>query len=421
MKKIYLSQAKICSLRGLDLKRLTEYFLKNNYTIVDNPKEAEIIVLSTCAYSNERANYSLNSVKKFLKYDAELIVIGCLPETEKEELAKIFDGKKISTKDLDRIDNLFPENKIKFLDIKDQNIPWSELQTYCISEFAGDSLGHKSSRELYHKIQNFILKFFLKNSPIPYYRDKFCLEKVYYLRLSRGCLGNCAYCSIKRAIGSLESKPMETIISEFESGLDQGYKNFVLIADDLGAYGLDTEKTFPDIVNELSQIPGKYKIELRNIHPVWVVKYVDEIEKILKIGKINAIFSSIQSGNERILKLMNRFSDVKKMRDTFFMLKNTYPDLLLGTDCIIGFPTETMEEYMDSLNFIKIAGFDMGSLLPFSSKNATLAEKIEPKIDNEEIRKRVNISKKLLKKWGYKVYYGDIFGRSNMLAFRKNQ
>ena len=113
MKRIFVTNYG-CHLRSLDAEKIRNYFSWNGYKIVNTPENADIIFFISCAAFDKKAENALNKVKKFQKYDAELIVGGCLPVIEKEELANIFSGKTISTKDLDKIDDLFPENKIKF-------------------------------------------------------------------------------------------------------------------------------------------------------------------------------------------------------------------------------------------------------------------------------------------------------------------
>ncbi|MCK4902037.1 MAG: hypothetical protein KAS76_01670 [Thermoplasmatales archaeon] len=130
MKKIFI-YTHSCNLRSLDASRMRSYFSQNNYQIVNNPKEADTIFYISCAAYDYVADKSLQKVKEFKKFDAELIVAGCLPEIEKKSVAEIFDGVTIGTKDLDKnpekIDKLFPENKIKFKDIDDTNISFENL------------------------------------------------------------------------------------------------------------------------------------------------------------------------------------------------------------------------------------------------------------------------------------------------------
>ena len=105
---------KACSQRQLDAKKIETYLIENNYKIVNHPKFADIIIFVTCAFRNAMAEKALNKIKDLQRYNAELIVAGCLPGIDKEELSKVFKGKVIITKDLNKIDSLFPKNLKKF-------------------------------------------------------------------------------------------------------------------------------------------------------------------------------------------------------------------------------------------------------------------------------------------------------------------
>ena len=108
------------------------------------------------------------------------------------------------------------------------------------------------------------------------------------------------------------------------------------------------------------------------------------MEEIVKRGKITILNCHIQSGNNRILKLMKRYSDTEKIKDAFLRLKKAFPKLIIDTDVIAGFPTETEEEFKDSLNFIKSTNLDMGLMIGFSCKSGTEAEDIKPKIPKDK-------------------------------------
>ena len=126
MKKIFVYTNTNCRRRLLDSNKLRLYFRKNNFEIVDEAQKADLIIFVTCAYRDEITNTCLNKINEFQELDSELIVAGCLPEIEKEKLSNIFKGKKISTKDINDIDKLFPENKTKFSNINDADAIFKE-------------------------------------------------------------------------------------------------------------------------------------------------------------------------------------------------------------------------------------------------------------------------------------------------------
>ena len=421
MKKqaVFIYEISTCNRRKLDGYKLYEYFTKNNYRIVNNPKLADFIILITCAYSNKHNELSLEMTKKFLEYNAELIVVGCLPNIDKENLRNIFEGKTIGTNELEKIDDFFPKNKLKFSDLKDANSPWENVDEYesiislkkmlknsqtatklqnGLSNYLEKKFLHKKSANYHETVFNYITAKYVKEKWNPNYS---IYKDAYFIRPSWGCLSNCSYCVIKNAIGPLKSKSLDVVITEFRNGLNLKYNNFIFDADDIGAYGIDIGTTLSELLDKITDIPGDYKIHIRNINPVWIVKYANGLEKVIRKNKIKGIGCSIQSGNPRILKLMQRYSDTEKIKDAFFKLFESCPDLILGTECISGFPTETMYEFTETLDFIKEIDFSLGYIFPFSCRSGTAAEKINPKIPDNEISYRMRYARKYLKKIGY--------------------
>ena len=402
MTKVFIHVEDACERRYLDANRIRDYLSKNGYEIVNKPSDAQIIILVTCAVFNRDAENALNKVKEFQKYDAELIVTGCLPDIEKERLGKIFNGKSISTKNLDNLDALFPDTRIKYACVDDANVLYQNLnKEHSIGALKTIFRKIKVIEKLFVRIKNHIFKNLLIENFIKYSGRS---NQYYSIRISTGCLSNCSYCVTKKAVGNIKSKSVDTCVKEFKKGLNEGYGNFQITADEAGAYGLDIGSSLPELLDELTKIPGEYKITIRNFNPRWVVKYIDELENILKRGKIISLGIPIQSGNSRILKLMNRYSDAEKIKSVLIKLKNSFPNLPIITHGITGFPTETEKEFKDTLNFIKVTNIN-GYIFPFSCRTGSEAEKIEPKISQDEISKRFKYAKRFLKNAGYDVIY----------------
>ena len=414
MKKIFIFTHS-CDRRGLDANKTKKYLTENNYKIVDNPKNADIIIFFACAALNSITDKSFKLIKEFQKYNAELIVAGCLPAIEKEQLTEIFDGKTIVTKDIEKIDEVFSGNKIKYYDIADANIVFKNLNKKTIRGiFKNTFWTVKLIWRIYVKIRKHIIKSLFGENSLIY---RYLPEKTeYHIKISTGCLGNCSYCSIKEGIGSCVSKPLDECIKEFKNGLNQGFNKFVIDADETGCYGLDINSNLPELLYKITEIPGNFEISIRNLDPIWVVRYINDLEIILKRKKIIDIESSIQSGSIRILKLMRRYSDIKKMKDAYLRLKKAHPDISLITDYILGFPTESKEDIKQTLRYISEINFTAGTIIPFSCRTGTEAENIEPKVTSKQMSKGFKYAKKFLKKIGYSVLY---FPRRGFFIFRK--
>jgi len=401
MKKIFI-YAGGCELRKLDADKITKYLSTNNYEIVDDPKNADAIIFIACAFIDKITEYSLNKVKEFKKYDAELIVAGCLPEIERKRLSELFAGKTISTRDLDNLDQLFPEAEVSFSSIDDGNFLCENLWGADTNPMIIKTLRTiKWLQPKYFRFISYIFKNLNKEqSLLSSYLSK---DPIYHVRISWGCFGNCSYCAIKKAIGPYKSKRLDRSIDEFRRGLKEGHKNFILLADDAGAYGLDIKINFPELLDKITNIQGDYRISIQNFNPNWLVRYVDDLEEILKRQKIKHIEVPIQSGSSRILKLMNRYPNTEKIKDALIKVKKYFPDLRLTTHYLVGFPSETEGELKQTLSYIRECNFDGGLLIPFSCKSDTKAEEIQPKISQFEISKRFRLARKILNKEGYRL------------------
>ena len=398
MEKVFI-YSDTCPRRRLDASRISNYLLQNEYKQVNNPKIADLIIYVTCGFSDETADHAFKKIREFKRYRAELIIAGCLPEIEKEKLNDVFKGKLISTKELNQIDILFPNNKVEFNRIPYNNAVWAnidESQLFCMLNKS------RILNKLIKKLKDYLLRHFLgENSP---FYDSLTGEP-YLVMVSRGCFGNCTYCAIKRAIGPLKSKPIAECVREFKEGVVKGYKKFYIVGDDLGSYGLDSNITFPSLLSKITDIDGDYDLFIMDLNPRWFVKYYEEIKKILGNNKIKLILVPIQSGSSRILDKMNRYSNTDKLKKCLIDLKKEFPKIILVTHILVGFPTETDDDFKGSLEFVKEIGFNTGLLIPFSSKSGTKAEGIEPKIPKKEINQRLRYAKKFLKQSGYNVIY----------------
>ena len=414
-----------CVKRLLDTTKISNYFLKNGYKTVNNPKDADIIIFVTCAVFEEITESSIKQIKKLKKYDAELIIAGCLPEIEKEKLSQIFKGKTIITKEIDKIDYFFPNNKIKFVELDDANLPFGSEGIPFLEFSLRGTIFSKILMKIFKEIKFtkniyiFIIKHIFKNilgKDSTGYKHLISTKKCFNIKILDGCLGDCSYCSIKKAVGILHSKPIDECIKEFKNGLKDGYKNFELDGDDVGAYGIDIKTSFPELLDKMTKIPGDYKISIKDFNSCWLAKYIDNLEEIIKRKKINYILVAFQSGSNRILNLMKRHSDIDKVKNSCKRLKKIYPDLEISSHAIVGFPTETIEDFKQTLSFIAESNIDGGTFFTFSPRPKTLAEKIEPKVSEKEKESRMKYAKKFLEKKGYNVFYPP--GRS-ILIFGK--
>ena len=209
----------------------------------------------------------------------------------------------------------------------------------------------------------------------------------------------CSYCSIKTAIGKLRSKPIESILDDFRDGIERGYKNFQLVGDNAGSYGLDIKTHLGRLLTRISEIEGDFKLDLTDINPAYLHLILDPALELASEGRISRLYVPIQSGSSRILKLMKRGCDVEAVKVALGRIKDSIPNgvgFKLGTSVIVGFPTETDEELRKTIEFCQDVKFDWVWCHSFSVRPETPAAKMGGQLGADEILGRANILKKEL-------------------------
>jgi len=402
-----------CRRRSLDAQRIKTYFEKNGYEIVYDPKIADINILGCCAFHEHMANTNLKKIEKFQRYKGELIVAGCLPIIEKEKLAKIFNGRTLGTKYINDIDKLFPDSKIKFEDIEDANFKYSSKK----HNYIKSSLRKfKPIEKFYLKIDKFIYRNLVgKNSlqDLAFPRH----QKLFHVRIGNGCNSKCTFCVIRKSNGPFKSKPLDQCIKEFKKGLSLGYKRFMITATNPGYYGLDINSSLAELFDNFTSYSGDFDISIRGVYPEFIIKYIDEFEESFKRNKIKSINIPIQSGSRRILKLMNRDIDLVKLKNAIKRLQDASPNLVIDCNYIIGFPTETDEDFQKTLNLIKEIDSKIVYFFPFSARPGTIANELEPKVTKKQMKQRKKIAKKTLKSYGYSA---KLLSLMKLPLFQKN-
>ncbi|MFH1415808.1 MAG: radical SAM protein [Elusimicrobiota bacterium] len=365
MKKVLTLYEK-CVENKMEALLYEQYFKNNGYIKAQNLKEADIILIFTCGFKKLRENKwirIINYVNKKKKEGSEMIICGCLPGINKERIQSVFDGITVKPYEVEPIRDRFrlkgELNSIKPVIFQDK----------------------KQKKKLPGRDYAFNL-----------YYNQICNQKACIIKAGVGCLGNCSYCAIKIAKPVLTSTPIGIITDSFNMGLEKGYNNFILSADDLGSYGQDIGTTYVELISGLISIKGDYKIEIRYLEPQWLIRYIIELEKLLKnSNKISFIGIPIQSGSNRILKLMNRDYDIKECIQNVNRLSKTVPSAFIRTHFLVGFPGETEEDFKQTLKLVKILKFDVGQSFIYTDRFSTRASAMDNKVPVNVKQKRSEI------------------------------
>jgi len=293
----------------------------NGMRIVDSEKEADIIILNTCGVKEQTETKIYKYIKDRLLSlkNKEIIVCGCLVDINSEKLISLLPNARCFR-------------------IKDKQKLIKELNIYRIKQ---------------------------ENKKI-----------TKAIAIANGCLGNCSYCAVKFARGRLKSKKIKEICDEIKKARREEAKEILLTAQDTACYGLDINTNIVELLKEIVKIPGNFKIRLGMGNPQYLKKYKKELVEMFKSEKIyKFLHVPVQSGNNRILKLMNRGYSRKEYLELIKYFRKNIKELTLATDIIVGFPTETENEFEDTLNLIKKCEFDIVNISRFGQRKNIEANK----------------------------------------------
>ncbi|MBW1855357.1 MAG: radical SAM protein [Deltaproteobacteria bacterium] len=301
----------------------------------------------------------------------------------------VFDGVAFGPKE---------RHKIKEVIGGSSDIKWKDQHT--ISDEDIKQLPH---RKMVHKVTKFknIANRYTGLKILPNFEiaDLAGDQESFFLVLGEGCLGNCSYCAIKKAKGKLESKPLEEVLKDFKAGLAAGHKRFILTADDTGAYGQDLGTDIATLVEGILKIEGDYSLNIYHLEANWLIKYLERLKACFRSGKIDAIFSPIQSGSNRILKAMRRPYTVEQYVHCIKELRKEVPSLKIWNQFIIGFPGETEEDFAQSLKVLDEAQFNLVQAFAYSDRPGTDASKMKNHVSEAIIKKRLKqINRKIFLK-----------------------
>lgn len=407
MKKFFICSTAACTERMLDCQKIYSYLIRNNWQSVKKISKADLIIISTCSFNNYEDDSSVELIKHYLRRKsklAKLIIAGCMLKINPSRLNQMGEFLTISPTDLCKLDELL-KSQIRFHDIEEPNRIFASEVSYkpilkkilnCKSLLNIFFNQFELRKDFFRKCKKFITKAINYTILLKSYINPFLVcnrNDLFYLRISKGCLGNCSYCGKKFATGALKSKLPEDVINEFGKGLNLGHKKFFFLSEDVGCYGLDIDTTIIYLLKEIFRVGKNYDYQLiiSNFNAHWFVKYYEEIESVLleNHSKVFYLQIPIQSGSNKILSLMNRPYRIEDVERCLLDLKKKAPSLNITTDIIVGFPGETEANFNLSKNLIKKIKFSFADIFGYEDRPNTLASKMDNKIPQDIINNRL--------------------------------
>ena len=346
-----------------------------------------LIIICSCASIEFNENLTLDTLKKILKFKsekAEVVISGCLGKVNPDRIKEVGNFRIVHPRNLDDFDEII-NPKVKMNDIPENGITivpdlWRKGDTF------------------FDKGKKFVKQFGLSKNPVELvvkntkrFMDQY--TKSYDIRIAKGCLGACSYCCIKVSTGRLESKPLDVIVSEFERGLKKGYKLFKLTGIDTGCYGLDIDITVVDLLRKIFSYDGSHRIIVTDFNPQWLVRYWDELLPIfLRVpSRLKEIEIPIQSGSNRILKLMKRPYNIDMVKEKLKSLLEKLPHLRIKTHVIAGFPGETEDDFNETKKLLDEVPFYSVAVFEYCDRPHTESKDMDNKNSQSVIAERAGI------------------------------
>ena len=334
-----------CSKNLVVTEEIIGLFKKHGYEIVEDPNEAEILLINTCGFIDSAKNEGIQTILEMAEYKEQnckyLIVTGCLVERYKDELQK----------ELPEVD--------LFVKISNYDQLWTEISNLLENKKENDNLTYKN-------------------------RMLTTGNTMAYLKIAEGCSNFCTYCAIPYIQGKYVSRKYEDILDEAVELAKKGIKELVVIAQDTTKYGVDLYgvQRLPELLNDLAKIDGIKWIRFLYSYPETITDELIEVvrnnEKICKYFDL-----PIQHISDDVLKRMNRKSNGQEIKDLIVKLRREIPDVILRTTVIVGFPGETDENFNELMDFIKEYKFDRLGAFAYSAEDGTPAAKFKSQIEED--------------------------------------
>ena len=349
-----------CQMNLHESEKIAGILSELSFVETEKDEEANIIVFNTCCIRENAENHAegnIGALKKLKKANKDLIIAvgGCM--SQQKGFAEKFHQS-------------FP-----FVDII---FGTHNLENF--KELLEKKLSQKKS----------VIEVLEKEGPViegtPKKRTSFPNA---WVNITYGCNNFCTYCIVPYVRGRERSRREEDIVNECRDLIKEGYKEITLLGQNVNSYGKDLGNTnFATLIKKISALEGDFRLAFMTNHPKdfneELIKALAESNKTCK-----RVHLPVQAGSNRILKLMNRHYTREEYLEKVKLLRKYIPDVAITTDIMVGFPTETEEDFLDTFNLAKEVGFSGAFTFIYSRRKGTPADKMDGQIPEEVSKKRI--------------------------------
>ncbi len=306
-----------CTFNQADGQIIAGNLLENDIDLVESIEEADVVIVNTCYVKLPTEDKMVFRIQKLQKEfpDKKIIVGGCMVEIDPEKLQKI--GPNVSW--------IGPHQLNKSASVVNA--------TYC-GEVIRETGFSKDSKVGVPKVSDDGL--------------------IHILQICEGCLGACTFCCTRFARGPLNSYPISDIVAEAKKAIENGACEIQLTAQDTAAFGRDSGEKLSDLIKEVANLEGDFRVRVGMMHPKNILNNVDEIIDAMKHPKVyDFIHLPVQSGSDKVLSDMRRGHNISQYKEIVSKFKKEIPDITLAVDIIVGYPTESDDDFDKTVELLR--------------------------------------------------------------------
>ena len=350
MAKIWV-EAYGCSASFSDSEMISGLILNGGHTLAESSHDSDLNLIVTCSVKDATANKMVHRIKE--SNSKPLVVAGCLPKAEQKTVEKFAENASL----------LGPNSIGKTLEVIRSTLDGKKVVELQDSD--------------------------IRKVGLPKIRLN---PAIGIVEIASGCMSECTFCQTKLAKGDLQSYRIGDIVRQVNTELSDGCSEIWLTSTDNGCYGFDIDTNLPEMINSVSDIPEKFFIRVGMMNPMYMPRIRNELLKSFESNKIfKFLHIPVQSGSDKVLNDMKRGHTAKTFRDTVEKFRNKFPNFSISTDIIVGFPTETEDDFNMTLNLLEETRPDIVNLSRYSQRPGTdAAEMVQ--IDVSEVKKRSKIA-----------------------------
>ena len=356
MAKIWV-EAYGCSASFSDSEMISGLIVNGGHTLANNSQESDLNVIVTCSVKDATAAKMVHRIKE--SKSKPLVVAGCLPKAEQKTVEKFAENASL----------LGPNSIGKTLQVIESALDGQKM--IALEDTDISKVGLPKIR---------------LNSAIG------------IVEIASGCMSECTFCQTKLAKGDLTSYRIGDIVRQVQTEISDGCNEVWLTSTDNGCYGLDIGSDLPELIRAVSEIDQKFFIRVGMMNPMYMPKIRDGLLKSFESSKVfKFLHVPVQSGSNQVLNDMKRGHTEQTFRDITQKFRKKFDKFTISTDIIVGFPTETEEDFEQTLKLLEETKPDIVNLSRYSQRPGTDAAEMN-QIDVIEVKRRSKIAYELINK-----------------------